>query len=85
VRLVVGGCVGPSDDAYAPSKQISADAACAYHRPQIETFAQTPADFLNALASLYPELRERLPNLRVAGGCCGTGERHIAASCAALT
>ena len=37
------------------------------------------------LASHYPELRERLPNLRVAGGCCGTDERHIAAICAALT
>jgi homocysteine S-methyltransferase len=193
VRIVVGGCVGPSDDAYAPSEQVSADAAYAYHRPQLETFAQTPADFVNALtltysgeaigiaraanavglpvaisftvetdgrlpggetlgdaiaavdgsakvdyfmvncahpthftdaitdgewrdrvwgvranasakshaeldeaeeldsgdpqelASHYPELRERLPNLRVAGGCCGTDERHIAAICAALT
>jgi S-methylmethionine-dependent homocysteine/selenocysteine methylase len=193
VRIVVGGCVGPSDDAYAPSEQVSADVAYAYHRPQIETFAHTPADFVNALtltysaeaigiaraanavglpvaisftvetdgllpggetledaiaavdgaaqvdyfmvncahpthftdaiavgewrdrvwgvranasakshaeldnaeeldsgdpeelASHYPELRERLPNLRVAGGCCGTDERHIAAICAALT
>jgi homocysteine S-methyltransferase len=193
VRIVVGGCVGPSDDAYAPSEQITTDAAYAYHRPQIETFAQTPADFVNALtltysaeaigiaraanavelpvaisftvetdgrlpggetlgdaiaavdgaaqvdyfmvncahpthftdaiadgewrdrvwgvranasakshaeldeadeldsgdpqelASHYPELRERLPNLRVTGGCCGTDERHIAAICAALT
>jgi S-methylmethionine-dependent homocysteine/selenocysteine methylase len=193
VRIVVGGCVGPSDDAYAPSEEVSADAAYAYHRPQLETFAQTPADFVNALtltysgeaigiaraanavglpvaisftvdtdgrlpggetlgdaiaavdgsakvdyfmvncahpthftdaitdgewrdrvwgvranasakshaeldeaveldsgdpqelASHYPELRERLPNLRVAGGCCGTDERHIAAICAALT
>lgn len=193
VRIVVGGCVGPSDDAYAPSEQVSAEAAYAYHRPQIETFAHTPVDFVNALtltysgeaigiagaandvglpvaisftvetdgrlpggetledaiaavdgaarvdyfmvncahpthftdaiadgewrdrvwgvranasakshaeldeaeeldsgdpqelASHYPELRERLPNLRVAGGCCGTDERHIAAICAALT
>jgi S-methylmethionine-dependent homocysteine/selenocysteine methylase len=193
VRIVVGGCVGPSDDAYAPSEQVSADAAYAYHRPQVETFAHTPAAFVNALtltysaeaigiaraanavglpvaisftvetdgrlpggetlgdaiaavdgaaqvdyfmvncahprhftdaiadgewrdrvwgvranastkshaeldeadeldsgdpqelASHYPELRERLPNLRVAGGCCGTDERHIAAICAALT
>jgi methionine synthase I (cobalamin-dependent) len=37
------------------------------------------------LASHYPGLRERLPNLRVAGGCCGTDERHIAAICAALS
>ena len=193
VRIVVGGCVGPCDDAYAPSDQISADEAYAYHRPQIETFVETPADFVNALtltysaeaigiaraanavglpvaisftvetdgrlpggetlgdaiaavdgasevdyfmvncahpthfagviedgdwrkrvwgvranasmkshaeldeadeldpgdpqelASHYPSLREQLPNLRVAGGCCGTDDRHIAAICEALT
>ena len=196
VRLVIGGCVGPCDDAYAPSEQVSADEAESYHRPQIETFAQTTADFVNALtltyaneaigiaraakaaqlpvaisftvetdgrlpsgqplgeaidevdaatdgsvayfmvncahpthfadvlrdegawrervvgvranastkshaeldasdeldagdpaelAGHYPQLRERLPNLRVAGGCCGTDDRHIAAICAALS
>jgi homocysteine S-methyltransferase len=36
------------------------------------------------LASHYPGLRDRLPNLRVAGGCCGTDDRHIAAIYAAL-
>jgi len=193
LRIVVGGCVGPCDDAYAPGEQIDAAEAEAYHRPQIETFAGTPADFVNALtltysaeavgiaraanavglpvaisftvetdgrlpggetlgdaiaavdgsarvdyfmvncahpthfagaladggwrdrvwgiranasarshaeldeaeeldsgdpdelASHYPALRERLPNLRVAGGCCGTDDRHIAAICAVLT
>jgi homocysteine S-methyltransferase len=191
VRIVIGGCVGPRDDAYAPSEQVSADEAYAYHRPQIETFAGTSADFVNALtltypaeaigiahaanavglpvaisftvetdgrlpagdalgdaiaavdtaaevdyfmvncahpthfadvftgewrdrvwgvranasakshaeldeadeldagdpqelAGHYPLLRERLPNLRVAGGCCGTDERHISAIAAAL-
>jgi len=192
VRIVIGGCVGPCDDAYAPRDQVSAQEGFAYHRPQIETFAGTAADFVNALtltysaeaigiaraanalglpvaisftvetdgrlpggetlgdaiaavdaatdvdyfmvncahpthfagvledgdwrdrvwgvranasmkshaeldeaeeldsgdpqelASHYPGLRERLPNLRVAGGCCGTDDRHIAAICAAL-
>jgi S-methylmethionine-dependent homocysteine/selenocysteine methylase len=195
VRIVIGGCVGPCDDAYAPSEQVSADEAESYHRPQIETFAQTAADFVNALtltyaneaigiaraaqaaqlpvaisftvetdgrlpsgqplgqaiedvdaatdgsvayfmvncahpthfadvlrdegawrervvgvranastkshaeldasdeldagdpdelARHYPRLRERLPNLRVAGGCCGTDDGHIAAIYAAL-
>jgi homocysteine S-methyltransferase len=191
VRIVVGGCVGPSDDAYNPSEQIDADEAYAYHRPQIEAFAGTPADFVNALtltysaealgiaraandvglpaaisftvetdgrlpggeslgdaiaavdasaevayfmvncahpthfaevldgewlgrvmgvranasakshaeldeadeldpgdprelASHYPQLRERLPNFRIAGGCCGTDDRHIAAMFEAL-
>ena len=192
VRVVVGGCVGPCDDAYAPRDQVGPDDAYAYHRPQIETFAETAADFVNALtltysaeaigvaraanaaglpvaisftvetdgrlpggetlgdaiaavdgavevdyfmvncahpthfagvlddgewrdrvwgvranasmkshaeldeadeldagnpselASHYPSLRERLPNLRVAGGCCGTDDRHIAAIFEAL-
>jgi S-methylmethionine-dependent homocysteine/selenocysteine methylase len=193
VRIVVGGCVGPCEDAYAPSDQIGEDQAFAYHRAQIETFAGTAADLVNALtltysaeaigiaraanavglpvaisftletdgrlpggetlggaiaavdaaaavdyfmvncahpthfadvlddgdwrtrvwgvranastkshaeldeseeldagdpqelASHYPALRERLPNLRVAGGCCGTDDRHIAAICSALS
>jgi homocysteine S-methyltransferase len=194
VRIVIGGCVGPSDDAYSPSEQTSSDEAYRYHLPQIETFGETAADFVNALtltysaeaigiarasagvglpvaisftvetdgrlpggeslaeaiervdaatggtvayfmincahpthfahllgdgawrarvrgvranaskkshaeldkadeldpgdpqelAGHYPRLRERLPNLRVAGGCCGTDDRHIAAICAAL-
>lgn len=190
VPIVIGGCVGPADDAYSPSEQISAGEAALYHRPQVATFADTDADFVNALtltyageavgivraagaeevpvaisftvetdgrlpsgqplgeaidevdtategyaayfmvncahpthfagaldgdgawrdriagvranasrkshaeldeseeldagdpeelASHYPQLRERLPNLRVAGGCCGTDDRHIAA------
>jgi S-methylmethionine-dependent homocysteine/selenocysteine methylase len=37
------------------------------------------------LASHYPALRERLPNLRVAGGCCGTDDRHIASIYEALS
>src|SRR5262249_29959371 len=53
VRIVIGGCVGPCDDAYAPSERISADEAYAYHRPQIESFAETPADFVNALTLTY--------------------------------
>jgi len=31
------------------------------------------------LAARYLELRERLPRLRVLGGCCGTDHRHVAA------
>jgi S-methylmethionine-dependent homocysteine/selenocysteine methylase len=36
-----------------------------------------------ALAADYRDLRARLPNLNVVGGCCGTDERHVAAICAA--
>jgi homocysteine S-methyltransferase len=37
------------------------------------------------LAAAYRELRERLPNLNVVGGCCGTDHRHVDAVCAAIT
>jgi homocysteine S-methyltransferase len=36
------------------------------------------------LARWYPALREALPSLSVAGGCCGTDHRHVAAIAAAL-
>jgi S-methylmethionine-dependent homocysteine/selenocysteine methylase len=35
------------------------------------------------LGRRYAGLRERLPNLTVLGGCCGTDHRHIAAICEA--
>jgi S-methylmethionine-dependent homocysteine/selenocysteine methylase len=34
------------------------------------------------LASDYVALRERLPELHVLGGCCGTDHRHVGAMCA---
>jgi S-methylmethionine-dependent homocysteine/selenocysteine methylase len=36
------------------------------------------------LAGHYPRLRQVLPNFCIAGGCCGTDERHIAAISEAL-
>jgi S-methylmethionine-dependent homocysteine/selenocysteine methylase len=36
------------------------------------------------LAAAYAELHERLPNLNVVGGCCGTDHRHIDAISAAV-
>jgi S-methylmethionine-dependent homocysteine/selenocysteine methylase len=38
-----------------------------------------------ALAAGHVELRPRLPNVTVLGGCCGTDERHVAAVAAAWT
>jgi S-methylmethionine-dependent homocysteine/selenocysteine methylase len=35
------------------------------------------------LGGQYRALRERLPQLAVLGGCCGTDDRHVAAICAA--
>ncbi|MGH0241216.1 homocysteine S-methyltransferase family protein [Sinorhizobium meliloti] len=34
-------------------------------------------------SSLYAEIAERLPGLRVVGGCCGSDMRHIKALIAA--
>ncbi len=31
------------------------------------------------LRAATDRLRERLPNLRIVGGCCGTDSRHVAA------
>ena len=36
------------------------------------------------LGRLYRSLRASLPTLRVAGGCCGTDHRHVAAIAASL-
>jgi S-methylmethionine-dependent homocysteine/selenocysteine methylase len=35
------------------------------------------------LGARYAALRQRLPNVRVVGGCCGTDERHIREICRA--
>jgi homocysteine S-methyltransferase len=46
-----------------------------------ELDAGDPAD----LARRYGELRQRLPNLNVVGGCCGTDHRHIREICRVWT
>lgn len=47
--VVLSGCVGPRGDGYAPSRAMTAAAAEAYHREQIETFAATAADMVCAV------------------------------------
>ena len=49
VPIVVSGCVGPRGDGYVPDRAMSAAQAEAYHRPQIETFADTAADMVCAI------------------------------------
>jgi len=47
--IVVSGMVGPQDDGYQPGQLPSPEQAAAYHRPQIEAFAQAGADMVGAL------------------------------------
>jgi len=51
----ISGCVGPRDDGYAAATLMTAEAARAYHRPQITTFADTQADLITAMTLTYPD------------------------------
>jgi S-methylmethionine-dependent homocysteine/selenocysteine methylase len=53
--VVVSGCVGPRGDGYVPDRAMSPDEAEAYHRPQVETFADTGADMVCAITMNYAE------------------------------
>ncbi len=52
---VISGCLGPRSDGYAPTRHMSADEACAYHRPQLAAFARAGADQANAMTITYAE------------------------------
>ncbi|MDA0180020.1 homocysteine S-methyltransferase family protein [Solirubrobacter phytolaccae] len=54
-RVVISGCVGPSDDGYKPGELLSETAAEAYHSIQIGTFADTAADMVCAITMTYAE------------------------------
>jgi len=54
-RVVISGCVGPSDDGYHPGERLSETAAEAYHSVQIATFADTAADMVCAITMTYAE------------------------------
>lgn len=63
---------------------IRANASCRSHAELNESTYLDIGDPL-ALGASYAELRQRLPQLTVLGGCCGTDHRHveaIAAACA---
>jgi len=54
-KVVVSGCVGPRGDGYVPAQMMSEEEAEAYHREQIETFAETAADMVCAITMNYAE------------------------------
>lgn len=53
--IVISGCVGPRGDGYVPDTAMSVEAAEAYHRDQIQTFAGTAADMVCAVTMNYME------------------------------
>ncbi|MEN8374783.1 MAG: homocysteine S-methyltransferase family protein [Gemmatimonadota bacterium] len=53
--VVISGCVGPRGDGYSPGSTMSEEEAHAYHREQIDTFADTAADLVTALTMNYVE------------------------------
>ena len=54
-KVVISGCVGPRGDGYIPTQTMSEEEAEAYHREQVETFAETAADMVCAITMNYPE------------------------------
>ena len=57
---------------------IRANASKMSHAELDESEELDPGD-PQELADGYERVRERLPNLKVLGGCCGTDHRHVAA------
>ena len=53
--MVISGCIGPRGDGYVVGDAMSADAAQAYHAPQINSFAKADADMTTAVTMTYAE------------------------------
>jgi len=55
IEVVISGCLGPRGDGYSPTQTMSDRDAEAYHREQVETFADTAADIVTAITMNYVE------------------------------
>jgi len=53
--FVISGCVGPRGDGYDVGRKMTADQALAYHRAQINAFADAGADMVTAITMTYAE------------------------------
>lgn len=51
---IICGVIGPRDDAYAPSAQMSAEQAEAYHAEQVAVLAQADVDMIGGYTLAYP-------------------------------
>lgn len=53
--IVINGVIGPQDDGYNPSRLLDADEAQAYHRHQVDAFADSAADMVTAVTMTYAD------------------------------
>ena len=53
--MVISSCIGPRGDGYNPAVLMNEEEAEQYHAAQIETLAQTNADFVTAMTITYAE------------------------------
>lgn len=51
--IVIAACVGPRGDGYRPEFIMSPDEAQQYHQSQIDTFAETEADYIGAMTMTH--------------------------------
>jgi len=65
VRVVISGNIGPEGDGYSPETIMSASDAQDYHSWQIEVFAGTQVDMVNAMTMTHPD--EAIGVVRAAG------------------
>jgi homocysteine S-methyltransferase len=62
---------------------LRANASTLSHE-ELDEMEELDAGDPDDLADRYARLRTKLPAMRVVGGCCGTGHRHVAAITAAM-
>ncbi len=72
------GALEPGAPWAARIRGIRANASTMSHA-ELDEATELDAGDPEDLARRYVELGEKLPNLNVLGGCCGTDDRHIAA------
>ena len=53
--MVISGCIGPRGDGYNPIELMNEKEAEQYHLTQVETLADTNADFISAMTITYVE------------------------------
>jgi S-methylmethionine-dependent homocysteine/selenocysteine methylase len=58
--------------------QVNPNASTQSHA-ELDAAEELDEGDVGLLASSYDDLRQRLPSLKVVGGCCGTDARHVAA------